>query len=158
MPLISFEEHKFEIGSEHVVCIEFMSMRFVPGLICPTVPFLSTPVCEEKKRVMKLDLSEAECSPQDVVYYVVLSTSYVAHRIQYIGCYVPHPCLNPHPSWCHKGMPLMLSYSQGSPGAVKSNLIKQGVAFQTQALRLSQKLTQQFHTPSPAPKATFCPL
>lgn len=64
MSLISFEEHKFEIGREHVVCIEFMSMRFVPGLISPTVPFLSRPDCEEKKNktVMKLDLSEAECS------------------------------------------------------------------------------------------------
>ena len=68
MSLISFEEHKFEIGREHVVCVEFMSMKFVPGLISPTVPFLSRPDCEEKKKknnkqtVMKLDLSEAECS------------------------------------------------------------------------------------------------
>lgn len=63
MSLISFEEHRFEIGSEHVVCIEFMSMQFVPGLITPTVPFLSRPVYEEKKKpVMKLDLSEGECS------------------------------------------------------------------------------------------------
>ena len=50
MSLISFEEHKFEIGREHVVCVEFMSMKFVPGLISPTVPFLSRPDCEEKKK------------------------------------------------------------------------------------------------------------
>lgn len=50
MSLISFEEHKFEIGSEHVVCIEFMSMRFVPGLISPTVPFISRPAYEVKKK------------------------------------------------------------------------------------------------------------
>ena len=49
MSLISFEEHKFEISSEHVVCVEFMSMIFVPGLISPTVPFLLTPDCEGKK-------------------------------------------------------------------------------------------------------------
>ena len=50
MSLISFEEHKFEIGSEHVVCIEFMSMRFVLGLISPTVPFISRPAYEVKKK------------------------------------------------------------------------------------------------------------
>ena len=50
MSLISFEEHKFEIGREHVGCVEFMSMKFVPGLISPTVPFLSRPDCEEKKK------------------------------------------------------------------------------------------------------------
>lgn len=49
MSLISFEELKFEISSEHVVCVEFMSMRFVPGLISATVPFLSTPDCEGKR-------------------------------------------------------------------------------------------------------------
>lgn len=53
-----------------------------------------------------------------------------------------------------RGCPLVLSYCQGSTGAVKSNLMKQGVTFQIQALRLSQKLTQQFHTLSPAPKET----
>lgn len=63
MSLISLEEPKFKISSEHVVCVEFMSMRFVPGLISATVLFLSTPDCEgswvsEKQNVVHRQLCD----------------------------------------------------------------------------------------------------